>query len=96
MWNAGIDHPFAWAATTPNLQEAHYEFSLLLFSLCVLNKTINPHRHMHWSRSKVPFQKIKNFNKRHKFCFSLESEWQLLSAQITAWLKQKILYCKPA
>lgn len=51
---------------------------------------------MHWSRSKVPFQKIKNFNKRHKFCFSLESEWQLLGAQITAWLKQKILYCKPA
>lgn len=44
---------------------------------------------MHWSRSKVPFQKIKNFNKRHKFCFSLESQWQLLSAQITAWVKWK-------
>lgn len=51
---------------------------------------------MHWSRSKVPFQKIKNFNKRHKFCFSLESQWQLLSAQITAWVKWKTLYCKPA
>lgn len=66
-----------------------------LFSLCVLNKIINPYRHMNWSCSKVPFHKIKNFNKRHKFYFSLESQWQLLSAQITAWLKWKILYCKP-